>query len=634
MDIGLADIDKGGEAALDDVKALLGTPLAAFKSRVLDDDAFHVLYREPDDKIGGPAHCYGETRINSGYAAIWDICEWASAVKAAPDAARTDFGPLLAKRAGVGGEAKGRHDTLRDRLIAAQKAGDLTDDLFAKYRAEHVEAVGDDRDGGEEADKLLAWVKANVESKPNPEGMTIETLVAECENDPGRAFKEDALAFAASLSKPDFMRLQGLLKDAKVSPIGDWRKDVARVKDAGDEGPETVEPWSEEVDGAELLDALVAIFKRYASMPDGGPEAAAAWAMFAWCHDAFGVSPIFMASAPERACGKTRVTEILSWMVPRPKPVFAASVAAIVRGIEAWCPSLLFDEAQTIFTSKGESAEYMRQLLTASFNRQFAFVDKCVGDDHEPVSFATFCPRAVNEREIHKLEDMLTSRSIVVIMERAEPGSLERLRAEVDPVGEEIRSKAARWRDDNIDDVRECDPEMPAGCDDRWADIWRPLFAIAEIAGGGWAVRIATAAGALTVGTGAVDTIKVELLRDIRTIFEARGNPDFLTSKEIHKDLFNMEERPWGTFDKGKAMNNKQRAKLLESFKIKSEQKKFEGNKNLRGYYRKAFAEAWRRYLSAGNGPEPGGSGTGSGPATGDSGTGSAAKPNDNNGVA
>jgi hypothetical protein len=46
-----------------------------------------------------------------------------------------------------------------------------------------------------------------------------------------------------------------------------------------------------------------------------------------------------------------------------------------------------------------------------------------------------------------------------------------------------IARKLARWAADNMPTLRKAEPSMPAGLNDRAADTWEPLFAIADLAG-------------------------------------------------------------------------------------------------------------------------------------------------------
>src|SRR5207247_770271 len=60
----------------------------------------------------------------------------------------------------------------------------------------------------------------------------------------------------------------------------------------------TLEEWrsayrpEDALDGAKLLDGLVAQFTKYVSLPKGGVETLALWTVFAWAHEAFSMSPI------------------------------------------------------------------------------------------------------------------------------------------------------------------------------------------------------------------------------------------------------------------------------------------------------------------------------------------------------
>jgi len=48
------------------------------------------------------------------------------------------------------------------------------------------------------------------------------------------------------------------------------------------------------------------------------------------------------------------------------------------------------------------------------------------------------------------------------------------------------RRKLARWTADNFAALKGCEPAMPPTAFNRLGDNWRPLFAIAQIAGGDW----------------------------------------------------------------------------------------------------------------------------------------------------
>ena len=338
----------------------------------------------------------------------------------------------------------------------------------------------------------------------------VVALVDVAKLDPGAPFEPAAAALLSKLRADDpaaWSRTRAMFRVIDGVTIGDLDRMTAPAGGEGDgkQGRPVVwedpEPWPVPVDGAALLDDIKRVVEHYASLPAGGAVAVALWALYTWAFEAFGVSPNLMLTAPERESGKTRVTELLSWMVRRAKPVSDASAAAIIRGIERDGPTLLFDEAQSFLKRKADDP--IRGILLASFTRRFAYVERVEGDGHEVRAFSTFTPKAMNGRNLARVDDMLTSRSIVLAMTRA-PRWLPELRADRDPVGVELRQRCARWANDNAPELREADPDMGERIG-RLAQVWRPLFAVADAAGGDWPALARSAAGVLEASAASRD---------------------------------------------------------------------------------------------------------------------------------
>jgi putative DNA primase/helicase len=129
----------------------------------------------------------------------------------------------------------------------------------------------------------------------------------------------------------------------------------------------------------------------------------------------------------------------------------------------------------------------------------------------------------------------------------------------------------------------------------RQADNWRPLLAIADMAGGPWPDRARAAAIRLT-DDGADDTesIRVRLLADIAEIFNTVVG-DRLPSKQIVERLVQMEDRPWPEFRKSKAITTRQLSSLLAPFGIRPNSIRIaEGTP--KGYRLDQFTDAFARY--------------------------------------
>ena len=438
-------------------------------------------------------------------------------------------------------------------------------------------------------------------------------LVERSKTDPGAPFEQKMVARLAGLqreSPADWQRLRANLKGSGIR-VTDLDREMNRLSGSNDrdglqgqsvEWPE-VEPWPEPVDGAALLAELARLFRHYVSLPDGGAEAAAMWALYTWVFEAFGVCPNLMVTAPERECGKTRVSELLSWMVSRPKPLSDATGGTILRRIDRDQPTLLVDEAQHFLKRRPDDP--VRGILLAGFGRRFSYVDRCVGEDNSPRSYSTFAPKAMNGRKLAAVDDMLTSRSVVIPMTRARKRYPD-LREDRDPVGEDTCRMCARWRDDHLANLRNADPDM-GGLFGRFAQVWRPLFAVADAAGGDWPGLARHAAMSLANQTNVIvsgDTLGVQLLRDIRQVFGDHGGPDRLSTVDLDQALNAMTERPWATLSNGKPMTSQKRGRMLSDYGIHTTKVR-DGEKTRNVYLSSAFEPAWEAWLQDAHVSEP-----------------------------
>ncbi len=76
-------------------------------------------------------------------------------------------------------------------------------------------------------------------------------------------------------------------------------------------------------------------------------EAAAVWIFGTYLMDVWRLWPRLMVPSPTKACGKTTLLETVETLCHRGMIVSNASPAVIYRAIEAWCPTLLLDQADT-----------------------------------------------------------------------------------------------------------------------------------------------------------------------------------------------------------------------------------------------------------------------------------------------
>jgi putative DNA primase/helicase len=359
----------------------------------------------------------------------------------------------------------------------------------------------------------------------------------------------------------------------------------------------SVEPWGTEVSGANLLDDIEQVFQRYIVLPQGAGVALALWTLHAWTADAGDISPFLVLVSPTKRCGKTNTLIVLFYLTPRSELASNISVSALFRYIEEVRPTLLIDEADSFVKDNEE----MRGILNSGHTKTAAHVIRNVevNGEHKPRRFSTWAPKAI--ATIRALADTLEDRAIVVQLQRKpKEASVVRLRKRDSDEFSTLRRQAARWADDNFSRLTDPEPHIPEALNDRAADNWRPLLAIADLAGVVWPKRARDAACILS-GEGHDSTsINVEVLADIRLAF---GETDIIRSADLVLKLIADPERPWAEWRYGKPLTQKQLAGVLRPFGIISETVHIEGLADAKGYKRASFEEAWEAYLPGQNTP-------------------------------
>ena len=408
--------------------------------------------------------------------------------------------------------------------------------------------------------------------------------------------KIDIKATLAELAKLSPLEFDQVLKDqaaylgVRPATLDKEVKKLRRTTESEDcDFLHDADPWPDPVNGASLLDQIREAALEHMVLPEGGAEIVALWAVFSHCHDCFDISPVLAITSPTPECGKTTLLTLLGALVPRPLPSSNVTAAVLFRAIDKWSPTLIIDEADTFLADNDE----LRGILNSGHNRRNAYVIRAVGEDFEPKQFSTWAPKAI--AKIGKMPPTLYSRSVRVELQRKTASeTVGPLRADRLAHLEPLQRKAARWAADNATALKARDPEIPSTMFSRIADNWRPLFAIAELAGDDWAHRARRVAESF-VSKSSDETRAIVLLGDIEGIFEQRG-ADQLHSDDLVVDLGDMEARPWSEWSRGKPITKSQLAKLLKPFGIEPKQIKVGGiNKN--GYRRDAFQGLFERYL-------------------------------------
>lgn len=361
---------------------------------------------------------------------------------------------------------------------------------------------------------------------------------------------------------------------------------------------------------ARLLDDLVAHLRRYVwfSRPEQA-DAVALWIAHAHAVDVIEQSPILAITSPVKQSGKSRLLDVIETLVPQPWRIERPSEAVLYRKIERDHPTILMDEADTVFEDRKGQYEGIRAIFNAG-NRRGTVVSRVMakGKSFELLDFSIFGPKAI--AGIGRFPETIIDRSIVIAMTRRAPTEIvERFRTRAASAqGARLRDRLAqavagvadvaamRQGDGGSGSLALADDELPAGLDDRGQDNWESLLALARLAGGDWASRMGSVCLSLDGDRrSADDNAAITLLADLRSLFEG-SDAAFLTTSTLLEWLHGTETSPWSEWRGGKPLSARGMARLLRDFGI-APGKVRDGGATIRGYSRLAFADAWVRYL-------------------------------------
>lgn len=381
--------------------------------------------------------------------------------------------------------------------------------------------------------------------------------------------------------------------------------EVATSADERAEEPAAAVPAAEEVApdpeptaGSELLDELRAQISKFVILPSAEAlDAVTLWVAATHLQPAWQHAPRLAVVGPAKRCGKSRLLDVLTETVHEPLLTINTSLAAVFRSLTEEPPTLLVDEADTIFGTpkQAEKNEDLRGLLNAGHQRN-RYVIRVVGNDHTPHKFATFAMAAM--AGIGDLPDTIMDRSVVIRMRRrAEGERVKPFRSRRDiPDLRALRDRIAAWARTLLDEAAALEPDMPV--EDRAADTWEPLIIIADLAAGPWP-RLARAACARMVTTEAeVEEDQpggARILADIRRVFAAQREPDSLPTDDLLHQLRQDAESPWAEWGRS-GLTARDLAAMLREFGIKPGNVRLPDGTQRKGYMRNKFLDAWRRY--------------------------------------
>ena len=238
-----------------------------------------------------------------------------------------------------------------------------------------------------------------------------------------------------------------------------------------------------------------------------------------------------------------------------------------------------------------------------------------VGVNFDEVKFfKAFCPNALAGLYC-RMDRTLFSRCIVMEMQRkAIWDTVQRFYRRDTEKLKVLHDRAAVWAKQHVEALGFARPEILVELPPRVQDMWEPLLAIADRAGGDCLPRAHQAARALLKDRADDDADQsegVQLLGDIARCFQTAYYPDGteqwaatdrLSTSSLIVHLCGLPESSWKTYDRGNSITPAQLSKLLRPYRddrgrrIQPKQVKIDG-KNVRGYERYFFKRAWACYV-------------------------------------
>lgn len=232
-----------------------------------------------------------------------------------------------------------------------------------------------------------------------------------------------------------------------------------------------------------IVERIAQFIKRFVFLPN--EESALVLSLFVihtWTHHAAYATPYVYLHSPEKQSGKTKALEVLSLLVKNPMMAASLTDAVLFRAIEAFDPTLILDEVDTVFN--GAKNEAMRAVLNSGYRYSGHVWRVSKG---EPQRFKTYCCKLLAGINNGALPDTIKDRSIMIRMRRKpkdvtiEPFYMREVKAsdELDRLLGALMTFAKK----NEVGLLTIRPEPISEISDREWEITEPLIVIAQIMG-------------------------------------------------------------------------------------------------------------------------------------------------------
>lgn len=351
----------------------------------------------------------------------------------------------------------------------------------------------------------------------------------------------------------------------------------------------------------QALDRGEAFVRRFMVMSDHQHAAVVLWAAHTHMVEALWTTPYLHITSGEYDSGKTRLLfDVLGNVVREPLPTVDTTPADLYRSLDDLRSTLLLDEVDALFTERpGETAEAIRRCLNVGYRRSGGLVRRWNMTNRSHDVFNVFSPKAM--AGTGDLPRSLATRSVRIRLKKrlqnepveewidhegVSPGQAVPIREALADAAETMERQLAKGR-----------PLMPEGVRDRAADIWTPLFAVADAAGEDWSERARRAAVALMGNANDADaSVGIRLLADLREAMHELGDPPRVLTAELLERLLAWDDSQWRHYPYKEPLDGTSMASLLRRYDVAPRVVRAASGRG-RGYWAEHLADAFARYL-------------------------------------
>ena len=341
--------------------------------------------------------------------------------------------------------------------------------------------------------------------------------------------------------------------------------------------------------GKTLIEKVENVYATHVKLEEGLPLVLSLWNLHTLMFQKFLITCYLWIHSPVRQCGKTTLCKILHDLSANAHFTVGISKAALYRIIEAQEPTLIMDEAEGVMNDRE-----MLALINAGYSRATGTVIRAYKDGLR--SYRVFCPKII--ASIQPVPHTIVDRSIKIELQRLlETDRVIPLHEDDESLGKDLLPEMHEWvcshRDEIARTYRSRDLHI-GSLYARQADIWRPLFAIAQVICPARLGELQATAVRLTSEKSRFEqetSLEITLLRNCREVWASLGNPAKLPTEGLLTGLASLPESPW------LQLTALELSRKLLPFGIRPAQH-WIGGRNFRGYARADFLDAFARYLS------------------------------------